>query len=363
MKMTPLTPERLLVRAVAVPLRRPIITSQARVDVAPLLLADVTFREGVTGRAYVFAYRLAAARAIALLAEDAFQTLSDGVWTPAEAARILGPSFRLFGLVGAARMATSLLDMALWDGQAQAAGVPLWQLLGGNGRSLAAYNSCGLGLCSPEQAAREATALLTDGLKILKVRLGHTTVEQDLAVLHAIRSSVAPDTRLLVDYNQGLDGSEAALRLRRLDDLGLTWIEEPIRHDDWVGAAALRGGLRTPIQLGENFDGPEGLAAAADAGACDRVMPDLARIGGVTGWIAAADFAKRRGLPLSSHLHPEVSAHCLAASPTRDLLEYVDWADPILRQPLQIDGGRIAPGQEPGSGLSWDEQAVTLFTV
>lgn len=97
---------------------------------------------------------------------------------------------------------------------------------------------------------------------------------------------------------------------------------------------------------------------AIAAGAVGLAMPDVSRIGGVTGWMQAAGIAVGRGIPLSSHLMPEVSAHLLAASPTAHWLEYVDWADSILREPLRIENGTVITPARPGIGIEWDEDAI-----
>ena len=83
-----------------------------------------------------------------------------------------------------------------------------------------------------------------------------------------------------------------------------------------------------------------------------------ARIGGVTGWQEAAALAATAGVEMSSHLYPEVSAHLLAATPTCHWLEYVDWADAILAEPLRIVDGHAAIPERPGAGLAWNEEAV-----
>ena len=110
-----------------------------------------------------------------------------------------------------------------------------------------------------------------------------------------------------------------------------------------------------PLQIGENFNGPEAMVEALAAHACDYVMPDVGRIGGVTGWMPAAALASARGIEMSSHLMPEVSVHLLAATPTAHWLEYVDWADPILVEPMQVVDGAVAPSARPGLGIAWDE--------
>ncbi len=167
----------------------------------------------------------------------------------------------------------------------------------------------------------------------------------------------------MTDYNQALSVEEALERGRALDGEGLAWIEEPIQHDDYEGNATLTEELTTPIQIGENFDGHHDMRAALNAKACDCVMPDFARIGGVTGWLVAGAMAQLEGMPMSSHLYPEFSAHLLAMTPTCDWLEYVDWASPILKDPIEIrDGHAIIPNR-PGAGIDWNPDAVARYRV
>jgi mandelate racemase len=144
---------------------------------------------------------------------------------------------------------------------------------------------------------------------------------------------------------------------------GVHWIEEPVRADDYAGCAKVAREVATPIQIGENFMGPEQAAQALAAGACDFVMPDAERIGGVTGWMRAAALAQGAGVEMSSHLFPEISVHLLAATPTCHWLEYVDWAAPILEEPCEVNKGFAQPSERPGIGMTWDEEAVKRFAV
>jgi mandelate racemase len=105
------------------------------------------------------------------------------------------------------------------------------------------------------------------------------------------------------------------------------------------------------------------MAAALDAGAADYVMPDLERIGGVTGWQRAAALAATHRIGMSSHLYPEVSLHLLAATPTCHFLEYVDWADNILEQPLEIVDGFAVATERPGNGMRWDRKMVERYRL
>jgi mandelate racemase len=275
----------------------------------------------------------------------------------------LSRHFALIGVQGVVRMAMSALDVAAWDALAVAAGMPLATFLGAAPRRVPAYNSCGLGLMPTPAVADEAEKLLAVGFTAIKLRLGYPTVEEDIARVRAVRGRAGANVALMVDYNQALDVSDALERGRALDGEGVFWLEEPIRHDDYAGASALRRELKTPIQIGENFSLVYAMEAALAAQAADFVMPDLERIGGVTGWRRAADLAAARQIPMSSHLFPEICAHLLAATPTCQYLEYVDWADKIVEEPLRIvDGHAIVPDR-PGNGLRWNAQAVARYKL
>jgi mandelate racemase len=350
--------------AVEVPMTFPLGTSAAVVRKAPLLLVDLETEEGVTGRTYLFCYRPSVPRAIAEVLRDAAGLVKGELAAPLEIAAKLGRRFALAGVTGLVRMALSALDTAIWDALAVAAGLPLATLLGSRPRPIAAYNSSGLGLVpSPEAAADEAEKLLTGGFRSVKLRLGHATLEEDVAVARAVRKRLGGEVGMPVDYNQALGVEEAIRRGRALEQVGIEWLEEPIRHDDWAGNAAVAEALAVPLQLGENFDGPEAMVEALRAHACDEVMPDVARIGGVTGWIQAAGIAAAHGIAMSSHLHPEVSVHLLAATPTCRYLEYVDWADAILEEPLRIADGHAVVPERPGIGLRWRADAVKAFAA
>jgi mandelate racemase len=260
-------------------------------------------------------------------------------------------------------MALSGLDAAMWDALAVAAGLPLASLLGSAPRPIRAYNSCGLGLMTPQEVAEEAMRLTERGFKAVKLRLGYATLAEDLAALKAVRERLGAGIEIMVDYNQALSPAEGVVRARALASEGVAWLEEPIRHDDLAGNARIAAADTIPLQLGENFNGVEAMAAAVRAAACHLVMPDLARIGGVTGWMHAAGLAAAHGIPMSSHLFPEVSAHLLAATPSADWLEYVDWADAILQVPLRVvDGMAIVPDR-PGAGMAWDEPAIERYRM
>jgi mandelate racemase len=352
----------LAVRPVVVPLARPLATKVGDFPRWPLLLIDVTTEQGITGRGYLAPYLNRATAGLRTMLSDLGATLRGQPVSPAAAVAAARGWLGLAGYQGLALAAVAGLDIALWDALAQAAGLPLAVLLGGTLAPVPAYNSNGLGLIAPDRVADEALELLDEGgFTALKVRVGRDRAADDIAAVRRVRAAVGDQVALVVDYNQGLSLDAALDRCRALDAEGLAWIEEPMRYDDLDGHARLAAGLATPIMLGENFYGPRAMYDAIRSRACDLVMPDLMRIGGVTGWLQAAAIADVTGMPMSSHLYPEVSGHLLRVTPTRQWLEWQDWAHPVLAHPFEVRSGELHVPDVPGNGLEWDESAVAHY--
>jgi mandelate racemase len=358
-----LTLRGLRLRAVQVPLSRPLETSNGTIRVAPLVLIDMQTHEGVIGHAYLFCYTPLALKPVMELLGHLGSSLEGLAASPLELDRRLQGQFRLLGTKGVVGMALAGIDMAAWDALARAMGQPLARVLGADATAVPAYNSCGLGMIGAARAATEAAELAAPGFRAIKVRLGYPDLQEDVAVVRAVRQAVGNKVRVMSDFNQSLSVAEATRRIRALDEEGLCWIEEPTLAEDYEGHAAIRRKAGTPIQMGENWWGTHEMASCLRAGACDLAMPDAMKIGGVTGWLRAAALAESVGLPVSSHLFPEVSAHLLAATPTRHWLEYVDWAAPILAQPMALREGLAWVHETPGTGVEWNEEAVARYLV
>ncbi len=340
-------------------------TSADVVRQAPLLLIDLETEEGIVGRSWLFCYLAAAAPAIVSLLGEVERMVKGSRVLPADLWAKLARRFTLIGVQGIVRMAMAGFDVACWDALALAAKLPLAKFLGAEPRPIPAYNSCGLGLKDDLGAlADEAEKLLAAGkFRAVKLRLGYPTLQRDIAAVHAVRKRIGDDVHLMVDYNQLLAVGEALERGHALDAENIYWLEEPIRYDDYAGAARLARELNTPLQIGENFSLPSSMATAIGQKAADYVMPDLERIGGVTGWRQAAQLAADNKIKMSSHLFPEVSAHLLSATPTCHFLEYVDWANVLLEEPLVIVDGHAVVPQRPGHGMVWNEDAVKRYRM
>ena len=357
-----LTFRSVTLRTVLVPLRRPVISKVGLFDQWPMILIDLQTEEGVVGRSYLEPYLKDSACAIVALIQTLAAARIGLPIRPVEDFQKGHRALNLVGYEGLSLIAVSGLDMAAWDALARAAGLPLANYLGGSTGSVPAYNSNGLWLSDVGQLAAEAQALVAEGgFRGLKLRLGRERLSDDLKAIETVRAAVGEDIKLMVDFNQGLSFGDALHRCRALDDQGLYWLEEPIAYTNLAGYAQLTRELSTPVQLGENFWGPRALHQALSMGAGDYVMPDLMRIGGVTGWLRAAAIAGAAGVEMSSHLYPEFSAHLLRVTESAHWLEWQDWADPVIAEPFPVADGMVSIADRPGSGIEWNEDAVRRF--
>jgi mandelate racemase len=357
-----LTFRSVTVRSVLVPLRRPVVSRVGLFDQWPIILIDLLTEEGIVGRSYLEPYLKHAARYIAPAICDLADARKGHAVRPIEDFQNGRRALNLIGYEGVSMIAVSGLDMAAWDALAKAAGMPLAVLLGGSTGPVPAYNSNGLWLTEVAGLGDDARALVAEGgFKGLKLRLGRDRLADDLAAIEAVRATVGADIKLMVDFNQGLSLGEALHRCHALDGHGLYWFEEPITYNNLAGYAQLRSELTTPVQLGENFYGPRALQQALTIGAGDYVMPDLMRIGGVTGWMRASAIAGAAGVEMSTHLYPEFSAHLMRVTETAHWLEWQDWADPILAAPFELADGFLTVPDRPGAGVEWNEDAVTRY--
>jgi len=362
-------PESLTLRAikarpVVLKLKRPVVARIATISEWPLILIDLVTEEGIVGRSYLEPYIVKSMRYLVPALLDFGEMLKGRSVAPLELFEAARKSLHFVGYEGLSMIAASGLDMAAWDALAKAANKPLCVLLGGTVGAVRSYNSNGLWLKEPAAVAAEALELRDEGgFSALKMRLGRSDPHDDLATLDAVRKAVGDGMHLMVDYNQGLNLAEAIERCHMIDDCGLDWIEEPVVYDNLDGHAQLAAELKTPIQIGENFYGPREMHEAIQKKACDLVMPDFMRIGGVTGWMRAAALAGAAGIPISTHLYPEVAAHVMRATETAHWLEWQDWADPILERPYEIKDSLLRIPDVPGLGLEWNEKAVAANLV
>ncbi|HEV7878042.1 enolase C-terminal domain-like protein [Bradyrhizobium sp.] len=347
-------------RAVIAPISRPVKNAFGVIEAAPLVLIDVATDRGITGRSYIFAYAKLTLAPLVHLIEEIGRDLTGRAIAPFDLMAAMDGKFRLLGWQGLVGMAVSGLDMAFYDALGQGAGQPLAQLLGGSPRPIRAYDS--YGVVDPIADEKDLKRSLDQGFRGIKIKGGDGDAANDERMVKGVRTLIGPDIALMIDFNQSLSPAEAISRIARLSPYGLHWVEEPVPQENLQGLAEVRRKSSISIQAGENWWFPRGFAEAIAAGSSDFIMPDLMKVGGVTGWMRVAAQAEAASIPMSSHLFAEASAHTLAVTPTAHWLEVLDLGRAILAEPLQIVNGAVT-ARGPGLGLMWDEAAVAKYSV
>jgi mandelate racemase len=193
--------------------------------------------------------------------------------------------------------------------------------------------------------------------------LGRDKLSDDLKAIENAKKALGNENLLLCDFNQGYNLADAIHFLNELDDKGLYWFEEPIDYYNYDGYKELRNRMKTPIILGENFHGPDDAFRAMEQKICDFIMPDLMRIGGVSGWMQTASIAAAYKIKMSSHLFPEVTSHLMRITPTADLCEWTDWSEPMLKEPYELKDGNVIIPDVPGTGIDFKEDVLEKYKI
>ncbi|MEU5396719.1 mandelate racemase/muconate lactonizing enzyme family protein [Streptomyces tibetensis] len=263
----------------------------------------------------------------------------------------------VFGTIGA-------FDTALWDIKAQAAGEPLWRLLGGNDRMVHAYASgLDIGLTDDELVATYQT-YAEHGLRAAKLK-GGLDIERDrhrLSLVREVLTEAAHGTRpgLMLDANESWSRKQAVRHVGELErTLDLTWIEEPVRRWDADGLAAVSRGVRTAVASGENLTGLEQFRPLIAAGGVDIVQ--TAAVWGVTHFLRVAALAHAYDLPVSPIGNTPVALlHAATSVPNHLVSELQDLRPPIgVAMDLHVEDGAFVLGDTPGLGIRIDETVMT----
>jgi L-alanine-DL-glutamate epimerase-like enolase superfamily enzyme len=353
---------RVQVHRLTVPLPRPVRTSIHDYTHADTVLAEMQTDAGLVGAGYCFAFGPHRARALAALVED-LAPFYEGK-DPRAVRALFADAWRglnFIGHAGVSLMALAALDTACWDLAARAHDLPLFRYLGGSRQRVPTYASEGLWLdYSMDELLAEAERFVGRGHRAMKMRVGRRPAE-DLARARRLREALDADIRLLADANQGWDEPTALRMGRELEALGLYWLEEPLPYQDLEGSARVAAALTMRVASGETDYGPLGMKRHLDLRAADVLMPDLQRMGGVSGYLQATALCEAYQQPVSSHLFMEASCHVLAAAPNGLILEHMDWWQELFTARLAVEDGHVLLPDGPGLGLELSRPALARY--
>jgi L-alanine-DL-glutamate epimerase-like enolase superfamily enzyme len=260
--------------------------------------------------------------------------------------------------------ALTAIDTACWDLIGKAAEQPLHRLFGACRDRVSTYASGGLWLSQAiDDCVSEAAGFIAAGFRAMKIRVGSPSIHVDVERVRAIRDAIGPDIELLADANQAFNVKQAIRLGRELEAFELSWLEDPVAYQDLHGCAEVRRALVTPVAAGETEYTRYGMRDILAARAVDVLMPDLQRMGGLSEMRRSCALAAAHDIPVSTHLFTEHSLCIAGAEPNCISVEHMPWVAPLFRESMDIRDGMIEIPDRPGTGFSFDAEAIRRFAL
>ena len=271
-------------------------------------------------------------------------------------------------------LAMSGIDLALWDIRGQAAGMPLYKLLGGSSKPVPAYaGGVSLGYQDPAKLVEEARPLVAMGYKAVKLRIGDTP-KRDLARIAAVRKAFGDELVILTDANTGYSLADARAAMPAMDDLGVAWLEEPFPAHDYRSYIEAKSYGLTPLAAGENHYTRFEFNRVIEDGAITILQPDLSKTGGITEALRIAALASAWKLSINPHssmtgLNMAASIHFLCAIDNAgyfegDVSKGNLFRDELVSKPYEVGkDGCVRPLEGNGLGLKINEEVLQKHPV
>lgn len=272
------------------------------------------------------------------------------------------------GRAGATTMAQAATDIALWDINAKAAGLPLWQLLGGaRPADIPIYNThAGWLNYSIDQLKDEALKLIDEGYTALKMKVGLPDSREDRRRVEAVRGAIGDSVLLMVDANQKWDLMQANHAAGLLEDLGLAWLEEPLHPDDVRSHHLLAERTSIPIALGEHLYTTHAFRDYIENDAVAVIQVDVCRIGGITPWLEVAAMANAFNIRVCPHAGDlmQVHQHLVKVIPNHWLLEVIPvWEQGPFDNQIRLEDGRCITPTQPGASTDFTRRALDEYRI
>ena len=360
------------VTLVEIPLTKAFVGSTYRIETRATVIVRVETDEGVTGEIYCGDERTYFRRMRDLILGPFRDVLIGEDLFAVE--RIWGKLFAMTPVLGdkkVAMEAISAVDVALWDAIGKALDTPVYKLLGGSKTEIPVigigYFEDGLDPVGVGYAMLEQKEMGYTGTKL---KAGYGPVSEDVARAVATREVTGDDFILAVDPNLAWTVEEAVEFGRGVSDIGLAWLEEPVRwHRQFEGMARVRQATSVPVAAGQSELSGFGCFEMMRAGAVDFLNVDVSIAGGITEWRRIAAAAQYFGVRMIHHEEPHIALHLLCAVPHSYCGEV--FQDPV-REPVwhymypghpEVRDGKMGPLDEPGLGLHIDEEFVRRYEV
>ena len=352
-------------RLVEVPFERPIATAIHQMRSVGCVLLQLETDQGLIGESYVFTLNGVRLKALHEMLLGFFhQVEGRDPHNIGAIGQAMWDEMNPIGHKGFSIAALTAIDTACWDLIGKAANQPLHRLFGACRDRVSTYASGGLWLSqSIDDCVSEAAGFIEAGFRAMKIRVGSPGIGEDVERVRAIRDAIGPDIELLADANQALTVKQAIRLGRELEAFELSWLEEPVAYQDLRGCAEVRRALGTPVAAGETEYTRYGMRDILEAQAVDVLMPDLQRIGGFSEMRRACALAAAHDIPVSTHLFTEHSLCIAGAEPNCISVEHMPWYAPLFNEAMEISDGMIEIPARPGTGFSFNEEAMRRFEL
>lgn len=324
-----------------------------------LIVVDVVDSDGGVGTGYTYTVGRGGSAIRSMIVEVARALVGRDALAVKARNQDIWSEMHWFGRGGAASLALSAVDIALWDLLAKRADLPLWRLLGGHAPDVRCYAG-GIDLEFPlAQLLEQADSFQEEGFRAIKMKVGRPHLGEDVERVAAMRSHLGDEFPLMVDVNMGWSVGTAVTAARAMRELNLVWLEEPIAPEDTEGHVRVLREGGVPIATGENFHTPFEFVDLIRAGGVSYPEPDVTNCGGVSAFMQVAATAAGFNLPVTSHGAHDVAVHLLAASPNASYLEMHGFSvNPYIDHPLVLRDGTVTASERPGLGFEFDRAAM-----